>query len=112
MGQNSQQTFGIFPRITGGAQRRTQTAFSLGDGTFHVPPTPVNSLMKSPFHLSSITSFGPCLPGPASVELDHRTTNAQFLAGQTMVVFSVVTGITDQSIDGAVPPYMTVRIAH
>jgi hypothetical protein len=99
MRKYSQQTFGITAGVAGRSQRRSQTTLGLGDRAFDVPPMPVDPRVKPPFHLSPISRFRPFAPVSSAIEADHGAANAQFLAGQTMVVFPVVTRITEQTID-------------
>lgn len=98
MGQNSHQALGIASFILGRSQRRSQASLVLRDRAFHMPAMSVHAPVKPTLHLSSIAAFRP-LPGVPFVGRDDRRADAQFLAGEAMVVLAVVARVPDQPVD-------------
>ena len=69
-----------------------QTSYVLRDRGFNVSATIIHVSMEPLFHLAPITRLRP-LAGVAFVEGNHGRSNVQFLAGQVVVVLTVIAGV-------------------
>lgn len=94
--------------VAGRAQFAAQATLHLRDRTLDVPTPPLHALGKGPLHLPTIPGRRP-LAGIASVQFDDRRADAQFFAGQSMVVFAIVPGVGQQTIDRKVVAGQTHR---
>lgn len=98
MRQNPQQAFGFLRRPAPRAQGRSQAALMARDGALDLPALTIDSSKEAPFHLPAVLGGRP-RSGASFARGNHRGTNAKFFATQHRVVFRVVTGIGQESIE-------------
>lgn len=98
MGQDFPENLFGSAASAGGAKLAAQAAFHLRAGALDVPTPAVNMSRKGPFHLSPVSGRRPSAR-VSLVQRDDRRADAEFLAGQSMVVFSVVSGVRQQAVD-------------
>lgn len=109
MCNDSQQRLIFSTCIAGRAKGRAESSFVLRDGSLNVPAVAIDATMKSSAHLASVASSRP-FAGITFVEGNDRRADTQFAPGQKMIVFAIVTGVGQQTIDRQVPDGLSDRL--
>jgi hypothetical protein len=102
MGKHAKMNFDLLRTAGSTPQGRCESSFKPRNRTFGLHPLTIFDFGKIPIHLPPILALRPT-PPPSFVDFDHGTADAQDLAGQDMVVFCIVGGIRQKSVD-AYPP--------
>ena len=98
MGEDPQVALAVLSSLPVRTQSRTQDAFVLRNGAFHLPAMAVDPAGKSPLHLSSIFGARPGRRVSARIERDHRRTNPELLAAELMVRLRVVGHVGEHTV--------------
>ena len=102
MGENAKENLDFLRPAGSPPQGGGEASLESRNHAFGLDPLAVFDAWKEPVHLSSIFALGPTRVA-APVDLDDAAADAQHLAGQNVVVFRVVAGVRQKSVD-ANPP--------
>lgn len=98
MGQDLPEHLFRLAAVAGRPQLGAQLPFHLRNRALDVPTMTIQPTRKAAFHLPAIPALRPATPA-AFVERNDGRANAEFLAGQSVIVFGVVAGVGQQPID-------------
>ncbi len=98
MRKNAKMDFDLLCFTRSTPQERCEPSFESRNRTFRLHPLTVFGVRKMPVHLSPVLALGPT-PPPSPVDLDDCAADAQNLASEHMIVFCVVAGIRQKSVD-------------
>jgi len=98
VGKYPQVDFGLLSWVRAAPQRRAQPAFQSRDGAFDLCPLPILQFGEPSVHLSPEFGLCPATTAPL-VKVDDAAANPERLSGVGMVVFSVVTGVGQDTVN-------------
>ena len=79
-----------------------QPPFETRDGTLDLRPLTVLDLGEPTVHLAAILGLGPAATAPF-VQRDDCAADTKLLASEGMIMFGIVTGVSQQAVDGKLP---------
>ncbi len=103
MGQDPQEHFTVLAFVLASRQRRSEMPFESGEHRFGVGSATVAAIGKTTIHLGAVFAFGLLFFKPSRIQLDSGQTDAEFLAGQDVIVLAIVSGVGQKAIDVKIP---------
>ena len=102
MGDNAKVNLDFLRPAGSPPQGGGEASFESRNHALGLDPLAVFDFGEEPVHMPAVLALGPT-PMPAPVDLNDAAADAQHLAGQNVVVFRVVGGVRQKSVD-ANPP--------
>jgi len=96
--QNSQMTFTILGRLGPGPQGRAEQTLVSRNRALDLPAVLVETVVKTPFHLSAVFGRGPFVSAAPGVQRDQRGADTKLLSTQAVIMLTIVSGIGNEPI--------------